>query len=101
MTGNLRLRMSKEEIYKHARFRLSLLYQGEKEKEYFTFRYTNQQNLTKLKSVIEIVNWAKLQAHNNPSQACRKFLQKHTATIYNRSFLLQKKLLRLKRLYTV
>ena len=68
----------------------------EKEKEYFTFRYTNQQNLTKLKSVIEIVNWAELPAHNNPSQACRKFLQKYTATIYNRCFSLKKKILRLK-----
>ena len=65
-----------------------------KGKEYFTFRYTNQQNLTKLKSVIETLNWAELPAHNDPSQACRKFLQKYTATIYNRCFSL-KKMLRL------
>ena len=61
-----------------------------KGKEYFTFRYKNQQNLTKLKSEIEIVNWAELPAHNDPSQACRNLLQKYTATIYNRCFYIEK-----------
>ena len=53
--------------------------------------------------VIEIVNWAELPAHNDPSRACRKFLQKYTATIYNRCFSLKekKKKVKVKRLYTV
>ena len=52
--------------------------------------------------VIEIVNWAELPVHNDPSRACRKFLQKYTATIYNRCFSLkEKKNVKVKRLYTV
>ena len=50
--------------------------------------------------MIEILNWAELPARNDPSQACRKFLQKYTATIYNRCFSL-KNMLRLKVIHCV
>ena len=53
--------------------------------KYFTFRSKNQQNLTKFKSEIKNVNWAKLPGYNDPSQAYGKFLKKYTA-IYNRCF---------------